>query len=337
MTEDKSSSITLLRRLQTNEDHKRANGVTDDVERRQKPIAVVLRDHLSALAAKGSCAEYLRTIEQRLTKLLRATKASTISDLSEDRILKTLAEWRQRKDDPISLSTSNHYVAAIKGLSRWAWRERILSEDPLARLQRVNADIDLKRVRRPLTTEEFDTLTKVTQTSKKTYRGSDWQFTCTDRVSLYTIAVFTGLRAGEISCLSKASFNFEAMTWTLPPIATKNRKGATLPLHPTLAAHLRVWFAKLNRDTLFPGSWVKKRMAGKMLKRDLKRTDIPYVIGGKFADFHSLRHTFITNLALAEVHPAKAQRLARHSTIALTMNVYTSLNIEDLRDDLGRI
>jgi len=78
-------------------------------------------------------------------------------------------------------------------------------------------------------------------------------------------------------------------------------------------------------------------MAGKMLKRDLKRTDIPYVIGGKFADFHSLRHTFITNLALAEVHPAKAQRLARHSTIALTMNVYTSLNIEDLRDDLGRI
>jgi integrase len=40
-------------------------------------------------------------------------------------------------------------------------------------------------------------------------------------------------------------------------------------------------------------------------------------------DFHALRHTFITSLAAAGVHPKTAQMLARHSTITLTMDRYT--------------
>ncbi|MCL2306530.1 MAG: tyrosine-type recombinase/integrase, partial [Planctomycetaceae bacterium] len=44
---------------------------------------------------------------------------------------------------------------------------------------------------------------------------------------------------------------------------------------------------------------------------------------GKFADFHGLRHTFITNLGRASVSPKTAQLLARHSDIKLTMQIYT--------------
>lgn len=44
---------------------------------------------------------------------------------------------------------------------------------------------------------------------------------------------------------------------------------------------------------------------------------------GLVADFHSLRHTFISNLARAGVHPKLAQSLARHSDINLTMSRYT--------------
>jgi site-specific recombinase XerD len=47
-------------------------------------------------------------------------------------------------------------------------------------------------------------------------------------------------------------------------------------------------------------------------------------------DFHALRHTFISNLARAGVHPRNAQALARHSTIDLTMNVYTHVAMDDL-------
>jgi hypothetical protein len=44
---------------------------------------------------------------------------------------------------------------------------------------------------------------------------------------------------------------------------------------------------------------------------------------GRVADFHSLRHTFISNLAQAGVHPELTQSLARHSDINLTMSRYT--------------
>lgn len=337
LTEDKTTSQALLRRLQGVEDNKRASGITEDVERRQKPISEFVDAYGSYLESKGNGEQHIAMTLGRIRNLLKATKTNTIDDLDTTSILKTLSEWRSRKRKPISIATSNHYLVAVKSLSRWLYQTRLSSDDALRGLRRQNADTDRKRIRRPLTNEELKTLTEATQQCAKRYLGADWQFLPSDRVALYTIASYTGLRSGEISYLSKSSFDFVNMTWTLPAIATKNRKAVTLPLHPTLATYLQAWFATLKRETLFPGSWVRKRMAGKMLKRDLKRAGIAYVDGGRYADFHALRHTFITNLARAEVHPAKAQRLARHSSINLTMNVYTSLNVDDLREDLGRL
>jgi integrase len=40
---------------------------------------------------------------------------------------------------------------------------------------------------------------------------------------------------------------------------------------------------------------------------------------GRFADFHSCRHLFITSLERAGVRPKVAQTLARHSDIWLTL------------------
>ena len=50
---------------------------------------------------------------------------------------------------------------------------------------------------------------------------------------------------------------------------------------------------------------------------------------GHTLDFHCLRHTFITNLARGGVAPKVAQKLARHSTITLTLDRYTHLRAED--------
>ena len=58
---------------------------------------------------------------------------------------------------------------------------------------------------------------------------------------------------------------------------------------------------------------------------------------GRFADFHALRHTFISNLARAGVHSRNAQALARHSTIDLTMNVYTHVDMDDLAGEVENL
>src|SRR6516225_6788106 len=55
---------------------------------------------------------------------------------------------------------------------------------------------------------------------------------------------------------------------------------------------------------------------------------------GLVADFHALRHTFITNLANGGVHPKVAQALARHSTITLTMDRYSHTLMGDQADAL---
>ncbi len=61
-----------------------------------------------------------------------------------------------------------------------------------------------------------------------------------------------------------------------------------------------------------------------MLRADLKAAGIPYRDeSGRYADWHALRHTFITNPAGAGVHPRVAQSLAWHCTITLTMDRYT--------------
>src|SRR5262249_40212900 len=50
-----------------------------------------------------------------------------------------------------------------------------------------------------------------------------------------------------------------------------------------------------------------------------------------------LRHTFITNMVKSGVSPKAAQSLARHSTIDLTMNVYTSLTVHDQASALASL
>lgn len=69
-----------------------------------------------------------------------------------------------------------------------------------------------------------------------------------------------------------------------------------------------------------------------MLRSDLKRAGIAYRDEqGRYVDFHALRHTFITQLVRSGVHPAKPNELARHSTITLTMDVYSHVETDELR------
>lgn len=340
LTLQKETSRTLLRRLQTEADTKWASGVDRYAEERERPVVEHLDDYVDYLAAKENTLSYVTTARQLIVKLIDETKAKTLADLDTGRILRTLATWRQRKHRPLGIGGSNHYIRSIKGFSRWLWRERRTPDDPLVGLRRMNAEADRRHVRRPLTVEELKRLTDVTQQSKTTYRGRDWLFTPDDRAILYSIAAYSGLRAKEIASLTKDDFDFETETLIVAASNTKNRKTAKLPLHPTLSEKLKTWFATLDREPLFPGSWCVpgKSRAGETLKRDLKRAGIAYRdAGGRVVDFHALRYTFITSLAKAGVHPAKAQRLARHSTIALTMNVYTQLDVEDLRDAVASL
>ncbi len=112
-----------------------------------------------------------------------------------------------------------------------------------------------------------------------------------------------------------------------------------------------------TRANVWPGTWAER--SARMLRRDLVKARAAWIdkaataaelIGrfksdtlkytdddGRVADFHALRHGFISNLARAGVHPKEAQALARHSTITLTMDRYTHFGITDLTAALERL
>jgi hypothetical protein len=52
---------------------------------------------------------------------------------------------------------------------------------------------------------------------------------------------------------------------------------------------------------------------------------------GRVADFHALRHTFISNLARSGAHPKVAQALGRHATVQLTPGRYSHTLVQDER------
>jgi integrase len=58
---------------------------------------------------------------------------------------------------------------------------------------------------------------------------------------------------------------------------------------------------------------------------------------GRVVDFHALRTTFVTWLAVSGAHPRSAQALARHGSIDLTMNVYTDLRLVDLKGAVEKL
>jgi len=73
------------------------------------------------------------------------------------------------------------------------------------------------------------------------------------------------------------------------------------------------------------GRW-KREGGGRKDEKNRRRTGNN---NGQYADFHSLRHWFITGLARAGVWPKMAQTLARHSDIRLTLDVYTHVELPD--------
>ncbi len=58
---------------------------------------------------------------------------------------------------------------------------------------------------------------------------------------------------------------------------------------------------------------------------------------GRVVDFHALRTTFVSWLAMNGAHPRVAQALARHASVETTMARYTDLALVDLRGSVERL
>ena len=225
-------------------------------------------------------------------------------------------------------STSNAYLAAVKGFTRWLARDRRTGSDPLTVLSRNEGRLGSAPRTRALHEPELRALLDAAADSAAVFRD----LTGPDRSMLYAVAMTTGFRAGELASLEPGSFTLDAdpPTATVKAAYSKNRRTSCQPLPLDVAEALRVYLdGRPAGAPVWPGSWAED--AADMLRLDLAAAGIPFADPeGRVCDFHALRHSYITLLQRSGVHPKLAQELARHSDIRLTMNVYTHAHLHDL-------
>jgi integrase len=288
-----------------------------DIEREEMGVSVPKRmrvaaetalvGHITAycadLRARRRASEHVATTERRLKKLS--------ADCNWRRLIDVTAEsfqiWRTKQ--PWGPKTLNDYRAAMFGLFAWFQKTGRVDENPMKSVEKAETRGNERRKRRALTLEELGALISVS--------------------GEYRLAIltdyYTGLRRNELTQVEWGDVQTIAgKTFVVVRASTtKNREPK--------ACYLPSWFARellqakpsaaSAGDRMFPAGRIPSIWAFRTL---LKRAGIPYKDDqGRQADFHALRKTLNTHLALMAVDPQTRQEIMRHSDIKLTLDTYT--------------
>ncbi len=356
LSTDKRAAQAMLDQIVTREERKRAGLIDTAHEQMKRPIRKHVEEYLQHLEAKNNTEEYVRSVNMKLGRIIEELKWQRISDIKAVDMERFLCDLRNTQGR--SVATSNHYLRAAKGFARWLVNNERLYRNPLISLSLLNTRTDRRHDRRALSQEEFRRLIEAAETGPPVEGLSG-----RTRAMIYRVAAWTGLRKGEIDSLTPRSFRLDADPPTVKVEASwsKRRRRDTQILHPDLVVHLRPWCERFEpNELMFPMSEAScgfDRKGAKMMRADLEAARNLWLAedetlreerersdflkyrdqDGRFADFHSLRHTFITNLIKANVSPKVAQTLARHSDIRLTMDIYTHVDQDEQKGAIGRL
>jgi integrase len=174
--------------------------------------------------------------------------------------------------------------------------------------------------------------------------------------ALYIVAVHTGLRQGELLGLKWPDVDLDMKTLSvrrslkvtsqgLEVGPTKNKASRrSLPLNKSAVAALKTHRLRQNEERLrlgelwkdsglvFPNRVGNPTNHSNLYNREFKPLLREVGLQGEGFTFHSLRHTFATELFRKRMHPKVVQSLLGHSSITQTMDRYSHL-LEDIGGD----
>ncbi|HEY1381947.1 MAG TPA: tyrosine-type recombinase/integrase [Gemmataceae bacterium] len=336
LASDKTAAQQLLADLVKRAEWGEA-GVSDPfAEHRARPLAEHLSDFERAIEAKGKTSKHARQTAFHVRTALDGCKFKLFGEVKPMPVLDWLTA--ERRAGRIGATTAAYYVRDLKAFFRWMVKFDRAAKNPLAALEidaAPDGDVGARRVLPP---PELALVFDAARGSTRRFKGLDGPA----RLCLYLAACATGYRAQELASLVPESFHLDddPPAIHLSRRRTKNRKRADQPIPSTVAAALRTFLAgRPVGERVWPGSWWRK--AAEMLRIDLEAAGVPYRVAGPdgplVADFHCLRHSYITMLDQAGATPAQAQKLARHSDIKLTLQRYTHHGRAELAATVERL
>ena len=335
----------------------RRDGLIDPAQERlaqeaRRPLADHQADYERFLIDKGNTSKHVAETMRSIRRVVELCSAQTAADLTGPAVMKAIGTLR---DGGASARTSNSYLTAVKGMTRWLWRHKRMADDSLCALTPFNEDADRRHVRRELDVEEINRL--LAETEKRTEPGHN--LSGPDRAMVYRVALGTGFRAKELRSLTPESFDLDGN----PPIVivgaaySKHRREDRQPIRRDLADLLRSWLAgKAAGEPVFgrlPGG------TARMLRGDLDAARRAWLdeaptegakkardrmdflryqnAAGEVADFHATRHTYISGIVAGGASVKTAQELARHCDPSLTIGRYSHARPRDLQTALDTL
>ncbi len=323
---DKAATEAMARKLESEADLRRRGIIDPRTDHLAAHEARTLADHLADfhayLIGKESTEAHANLTRNRVARLIDLARARRVSDLAPSRVQAALKTVR---DGGVSLRSVHHYTRAVKAFSRWLWRDGRAREDALAHLTSQNPDADRRHERRSLSPDELARVFQAAESGPVVLKVSG-----PDRAALYRVAAGTGFRANELRSLTPESFDLDAdpPTVTVKAAYSKRRRDDAQPIRPDLAEALRPWVASKAPGRPVFGDLTKH--TANLIRRDLEAAGLPYRdASNRVADFHALRHSYITALAMSRAPVKVIQSLARHSTPVLTLGTYAHVGLYD--------
>jgi integrase len=242
LARDKAAAQTMLNEIVTREERRAAGMIDVFDEHAKRSLVDHLADYRRFLESKENAVTHVRQTESYITKIMVECGFKNIRDLSSSRVAVWLTDLRSKGR---GMRTSNAYLIALKGFSRWLVRDRRAGEDVLAHLSALNAKVDVRRERRTLVPAQIAKLIGAARQGRQFRELSGG-----DRAVLYQVAVNTGLRASELGSLTTHSFKLDAVppTVTVEAGYSKRRRRDVLPIRPDLASILVEYIRTSGRD-----------------------------------------------------------------------------------------
>src|SRR5438876_6304470 len=315
-TTDKQIARKRLRELVQEEEDERAGFIRPKKQREamQRPLLEHIETFIAERYSIGRDEKYVRELQKKLLVLAAEARWKYIEDITPE----SFCSWRRKqKKSPMTL---NEDLSAISALLNWL--EPMIEQNPLRSVERMQMAVEPQRQRRAFSVEELRRLIAA---------GGE-------RGIIYLVAASTGIRRGELRSLE---WRDVVLDMAHPFIqvrksVAKNHKDAKQPLPEYVGREL----ARLRPVDFGPNDRVFKRSMPDMdtFRKDLSTAGIQYIDNeGRFADFHALRTTFSTLLALVGVAERIRMELNRHSDPKLTAHTYTDASMLPLSAAIGRL
>jgi integrase len=304
------------------------------VEEQEREAAGIIAPRVQRDAARISLAEHL---EEMIASKARANDGHYLSNM-KNRVVRLISEcgWKYPKDvspesfqawvtaRDLSAKALNEYLISARTLLNWMEKRGRVVANPLKAVGLLSTAGEARNPRRALTDEEFAKLVDGSRNAG----------------IAYLVTATTGLRYSEILRVEMRDVRLDEPQPRIIARATakkKNKKEASQPLHPVVVERLRAF---LEAQQMQPSDKVFAplfRTRGQ-IKRDLAAAGVArHDEQGRVADFHSLRHTFCTNLQRLGTPQRVLMHLMRHSDRKLSDYLYTDTSLLPANESVQKL